>query len=143
MKGPENPTELAGLDADARVLDRHEYGVGLMSLRADRERPLAVVDPGHGFHAVDDKIDDHLLKLDAITAHRRQSRREIKPHGDLMPQRVVSHERERLLDHLVDVERNHLRIGLFRELPNPADHFAGAMGILDNLPDVGERLFET
>jgi hypothetical protein len=44
-----------------------------MALRSDDEHALAVAHRRHGFHAVDDKIDDHLLQLDAIATHREKS----------------------------------------------------------------------
>ena len=40
-----------------------------------------------------------------------------------------------LLDHLIDVELHHLRLGLLREVANPPDHFAGPTGVLDHIGD--------
>jgi len=36
-------------------------------LRADRQLAGPIVDRRHGLNAVDRKIDDHLLQLDAVT----------------------------------------------------------------------------
>src|SRR5580700_4314404 len=96
-----------------------------MSLRADNEHALALLDRRHSFHAIDGKIHDHLLHLDSIPTDRRKARRELEPYRHSMPERLVLHQRNRLLDDPVDVELRHLRVGLLREVANPADHLAG------------------
>ena len=117
-----------------------------MSLRADNEQALAILDRRHSFHAVDGKVHDHLLQLDSIPTDRRKARRELEPYRHSMPERLVLHQRNRLLDDPVDVELRHLRVGLLREVANPADHlvfftqpqlvdqFCAVFGRLKNVP---------
>jgi hypothetical protein len=93
-----------------------------MPLRSNNEHALAVGDRCHCLHTIDSKIDDHLLQLDPISAHQEQARRGLEPHRDAMPTRLVPHEADCLLDDLVDVQLDHLRVGLFGEVTNPADH---------------------
>ena len=59
-----------------------------------------------------------------------------------MPKRLVLQERDCLFDDLVDVQPDHLRADLFRELANPANYLAGAMRVLYDLPDTDDRLFD-
>ena len=60
---------------------------------------------GHRLRAVHDEVDQHLLQLHAIAAHRRRRRREFDPHVDAMPLQFAPHQFDRLLDDLVQIER--------------------------------------
>ena len=118
---------ILGLDTDTDVLDRHQHPIELVWLRAHDEHAITVADRRHGLHPIDSEIDDHLLQLDSIAADREQARVEVEPYRDSMPKRLVLQERDRLFDDLVDVQWDHLRVDLFRELANPVNHLAGAM----------------
>ena len=73
----------------------------------DRNQQLAraVGDRCHGLDGVDYQIDDHLLQLDPIAKHRRQRRRELQPQRRSMPKGFALHQADRVIDHIVDVER--------------------------------------
>jgi hypothetical protein len=142
VESAEQPVCILGLDTDTGIFDRHQHAIGLMALRADDEHALPLAHRRHGFHAVDEEIDDHLLQLDSIPAHREQARREFEPNRNSVPKRVMPQERDRLSDDLVDVQADHLRVDLLRELANPANHLIGAMGVVDNLPDRGAHFFD-
>src|SRR5262249_15202909 len=48
----------------------------------------------------------------------------------------------RFFDDVVDVQWDHLRVALFREVANPANPRAGAMRVRYDFPDTGGRLFD-
>src|SRR5262249_59580701 len=88
------------------------------------------------------EIGDTLWKVASTAGAGERGGVEVEPYRDSMPKRLVLQERDRLFDDLVDVQWDHLRVDLFRELANPANHLAGAMRVRYDFPDTGDRLFD-
>jgi hypothetical protein len=99
---------------------------------ADRQLARTVNIGLHGFDPVHDKVDQHLLELDPIAANLGQAGRQLHSHRHGICSELAPNEGYHLPDNLIDVERNHLDFGLLRERPNPADHLASPIGVLDN-----------
>src|SRR5262249_17349564 len=88
------------------------------------------------------EIGDTLWKVASTAGAGERGGVEVELYRDSMPKRLVLQERDRLFDDLVDVQWDHLRVDLFRELANPVNHLAGAMRVRYDFPDTGDRLFD-
>src|SRR6516164_5910653 len=89
------------LDTDAGVLDRHQYPIGSLALCAHYEHAVAIAHVRHGLHPVHCEIDDDLLQLDSIAAHRERAPFEFELRSNPMPKRLVPQEHNGLFDDLV------------------------------------------
>ena len=67
----------------------------------------------HGVHPVDRQVQDDLLQVHRIDAHRQGPGDLIGLHRDALPCRLRSENMQRFLNHVVQVERLRLDIVLF------------------------------
>src|SRR6185295_11585513 len=102
-KGVEQPRLLVGVKPDTGVLDRYEYLVSVITPASDPQLSWPLRDRIHGFDAVSDQVQKHLLQLNRIPQHRRESGREFRAQGHSMCEQFVLHQRERLPDDLLEV----------------------------------------
>ena len=66
----------------------------------------------HGVASVDHEVEQHLLQLVPIAAHGGQRIGEVGADHYVPVQQVAAHQVQRLLDHVIDVERMALRLFL-------------------------------
>ncbi len=100
-----------------RLLRIHPFG-------PDDQFTPPIHDQLHGFNAVDDQIYQHLLKLNSITDDEQRTFRALQSMGHPVAAKFVRNEVHCLGQNLIDVERQHLRIGLSNQGTDSPNHFA-------------------
>ena len=88
-EGLEDSLQVLARDAGSAVRD-FQHGVparGELGTDEQRPRKLSV---GHCVAGVDEKVQQHLLELHAVTGHERQPRRELGADMDLTAKRSRS-----------------------------------------------------
>ena len=73
VKWAEQPALEFRCHPDTGVSYFDEYIAGFVLLRSDTYRANAIDDRCHGLDSINQQIDDHLLKLNAISPNQRQS----------------------------------------------------------------------
>src|SRR5579864_1094657 len=70
-----------GIKADARILYDEPHLIVCAPFRSDLQLPWTIVHGAHGVRGVLEQIQDHLLKLDAVTCHHREVVCEFRPEN--------------------------------------------------------------
>ncbi len=93
----------------------------------------------HGIASVDHEVEQYLLQLIPIAAHRWQRVGKVGADHYLPAQQVTAHQTHRFLDDFVDVERMTLRVFLSEQRSQPLNH---RFGTVIALHDVGKDFRE-
>src|SRR5271170_1779773 len=97
--------------------------IAFLSLGSDHQLPRAILYPAHGVRGVLDQVQDHLLKLDAIsTGDGREIVREFGPQQNLASLEVAPQERNHFPRSLAEVDRLARSVPLGEERPQSGDH---------------------
>ena len=99
---------------------------------SDHQVARPIGDRLHCLNTVHHQIDDHLLQLDPITEDRGQSRRKLRSQRYPVIDQLALHQRDGLLDDVVEVERRLLNVGLVRKRADAADHVARPDAVVDD-----------
>src|SRR5579864_5605061 len=70
-----------GIKADARIPYDEPHLIACASFRSDLQLPWTIIHGSHGVRGVLEQIQDHLLKLDAVTCHHREVVCEFRPEN--------------------------------------------------------------
>ena len=133
-EGAEQPVDIFRLDSDTGILDRNEYLIGSLLVRAYPQFVTAACHGTHGLNAVHKKIHHDLLQQDPITQHRRQRRRKFQLQGNTMGEHFVPEKEYCLFDHVIDIERHFSDVGLVRERADALEHLTRPIALVDDPP---------
>ena len=106
----EQPVDARCVNPGARVLHGNQNLISVL-VRSDQEIAGALIDSGHCLHPVHDKIDENLLDLDSIATNGRKRRAEVLVQRDALVAKLALHEPNRVLDQLIEIQRDQLRVG--------------------------------
>src|SRR5215813_4876267 len=105
---------------------------------ADQHLSRPIVRPAHGFHGIDNQIEDHLLQLYSISQDERHITRKLSLQGHVIPFDFTARQGDNLHYDFVDVQPVLSWWRFLCQGANPADDFSGPTGIsddeLDRLP---------
>ena len=141
-EGLEEPRELGGGDTGTGVGDRHFDGPGIrLSGTHDQASPLGR-HFGHGVHAVEDEVEQHLLQMHAVAAHREQHVRDFDAQPHLAARRIRLHQDQDLVDQLRDVELDVFQAPPLEQAPHVIDDLARAVVVPADVGEDGAHLLQ-
>src|SRR5689334_7194155 len=100
----EDAVPTAVRNSNAAVLHGNYHPLLFINVRLDSQFTGAARDTLHGFRTVQDQIDDHLLKLDAIGEHRGYGRAEFQSQVDLLSNKFALQQSSDFFDKAADVD---------------------------------------
>src|SRR5215470_7737858 len=132
----ENALQLLRVDAWPSIAYCYE-NTSVVVFRADQQLSCRQLSEPHCFDGIEDKVEDDLLQLNAISVNGRQSVCKPGLDRDTIPDDRASHHDNHLIDRPIEVKRI-LSWGRFLDmLAHTADDILSSVGISD---DTAKRL---
>ena len=110
-----NGSKMRSRSADGMPAPRSATETSTLPVRGrsrSHQQPAVRFPAVHGIASVDHEVEQYLLQLVPIAAHGWQRVGKVGADHHLPVQQVAAHQAQRLLDHVVDVERMTLRLFL-------------------------------
>src|SRR6516164_6329196 len=121
------------IEADSRVLHCDTYLIiTLTALRSDDELSRTVLYCAHGFDAVQDQVQNHLLQLNTVARYGRETSGQLHSQYNLISLHLAPREDDNLSNSLVDIQPFLCGASFREESSNPPGHVAGSIPITDD-----------
>jgi hypothetical protein len=103
VEGVEESVGVVSIESDARITDAQVY-ISCLDAGDDHELSRTIFDSAHGIARVQQQIEDHLLKLDAVAFHWRQTIGQLEAHSYTLDLELAHGKRDDLSRRLVQVD---------------------------------------
>src|SRR5262249_40892149 len=128
VEGLEDSFEMGRFNTRAGITHGHEHAC-LILLAAYQQLSRPDVYRAHCFGSIQDEVQDHLLKLNAIPLNGKQSLRKLVLDQDAVPDDRALHQDDYLIDCRVEIKPSLSRRRVLQLLTDAVDDVSGSVGI--------------